>query len=113
MQMPVAMPGCERPPHRRGLAAQQARHLGLAGVRRVVIGVRAIELLLANARILMKQTAATTAREGKGPWHAEGDIAQPRERGDVSAAAKRTRDDLELERRRHRHPHTSRIALRP
>jgi len=96
-QVLVAEPGRERPAHGRPRVSQHARHLGVARVRRVVVGVRAVELVLAHARILLQQPAAAAARERKAAGNAERDVVQPAQRGHVAAATERAGDGLELE----------------
>jgi len=74
------------------------RHLGVARVRRVVVGVRAVELVLAHARVLLQQPAAAAAREREAAGHRRGatSCSQPSV-ANVAAAAERAGDGLELE----------------
>jgi hypothetical protein len=100
-----------RTAHGRSLAVQQRRNLRVTGMRGVVVRVGAIELMFANARILMKKSASAAARQGERSRHAERDVTQPAKRDDITTAAERTRDNLEFERECHGFTHPGRIAL--
>src|SRR5262249_61853762 len=75
VEMAVVERGRQGPTHCGAGLTQHARHLGVTRVGRIVVGVGAVHLRIAHARVLMEQPASTTARERKRARHAERDVA--------------------------------------
>ena len=97
IEMTIAEALREHAPAHGAEAARRARDLGVLGVGRVVGRVREVELIHADARVLVEQPAARTAHEREAAGHAEREITLLEERRRRAFPAERARDRFQLE----------------
>src|SRR5262249_28093115 len=75
--------------------ARRPRDVRVLRVRRIVRRIRELELIHADARVLVQQAAARTAHQRVPAGHTEREITLLEERGRRFFTAERTRDLLE------------------
>jgi hypothetical protein len=102
VEMAVAEPRGERPAHRRPGVPQETRKLGVAGVAGIVVRVGEVELLDADTRVLLPQSAGVAPGQGETAGNTEGDVAEPGSWRHRRGPAEWTGDRLEIQRPHHR-----------